>query len=431
MAAREDLEEALAACWNLDDLTVYADLLLAEGDPRGELIALDLQPNPEDPDWQARRLSAAVRWLGGSLARRTYGLHRFGFLDELGDNKRYAAATSALLASPAGIYVRRFTARGQATKVRATINELASKPRPFLTRLEVGARGSSRDVCLSAQVMARLTTATPRLRELEVRGRRVLAGVAHPALRRLRLSHHDSVLDIERFEGDDTGFLRVTCATATGQFAHTIPDDEVRRALAAIATTPSYDALYAQHAEQFGESLPSLLARLEGAGLIKIAGGLPAISPAGQLVLEGNAVPPIRRMLERPFAPITSNPYGNNVWLETRKKIAFVAHIHTLSNLACVWLARLPLSMRLRRVVEELLDLLYSLRRARRATAQDTVTANFELLLRQLGALEDVGVDPKREGERSPWAGAWADVRDGAFREILREGVSRMSFVVR
>jgi len=431
MDARADLEEALAACWNSDDLTVYADLLLADNDPRGELIALDLRPRPDDDDWQARRIAAATRWLGSNLAQRARALIRYAFVEELDDSKRHGNVSSALLSSPAGAYVRRFVTRGQATKVRATILELAGRPRPFLTQLEVGVRGTSRDVCVSVQAMSKLTAATPRLRELEVRGRRVLAAVAHPALRRLHLSNHDSVLDIERPEGDAAGFLRVTCETASGQYALTVPADELRRALTAIDLSRTYDDLYEHHAEVFGESLPSLLARLDAAGLIQLTLGMPVLTTSGRSVVEGARPPPIQRTLERPIAPIQWNPYGNNVWLETKKQISFVAHIHTLSQLACQWLARLPLSPRLRRVVEELLDLLYALRRTGRATAQDSVSGNLEILLRQLTALEAAGVDPTRAGEISLWHKGWPDVRDGAYREILRAGGVRMTFAVR
>ena len=87
MTARGDLEEALAACWNLDDLTVYADLLLAEGDPRGELIALDLAPQPDDADWHARRAAVLAKWLGSSLAARVRNLVSFGFIHELDDGR--------------------------------------------------------------------------------------------------------------------------------------------------------------------------------------------------------------------------------------------------------------------------------------------------------------------------------------------------------
>ncbi|MBA2543783.1 MAG: hypothetical protein H0V17_29335 [Deltaproteobacteria bacterium] len=430
--SRDDLEEALAACWNLDDLAVYADLLLAEDDPRGELIALDLQPDPESDEWAARRFAVIARWLGSDLARRSHHLVKHGFIHALDDGKRSGPLAQTLLESPAGSCVRRFTTRGPSTKVRATIQRLAAKSRPFLTQLEVSVRGTSETSLLSNQLVDRLTAATPRLYELEVRGHRVFDTLAHPALRRLHLSNHDSVVDVVRPRVDEEGFLRVTCEAATGQYAGTVPRDELRHALDAIDKAKSYDKLYAESSEVFGETLPALLARLEQAALVMFQSGTPVLTQVGRGVLAGShPMPLVRRSLERPLVPITNNRHGNNVWLETKKQIGFIGHIHTLSSLACMWLERLPLTARIRRVVEELLDVLYTLRHHGRTHAQESVSANLELVLRQLSALEIAGIDPKRGEEKSVWAGGWPEVRDGVYREMLRTAATRMTFAVR
>ena len=429
---REDLEEALAACWNLDDLAVYADLLLAADDPRGELIALDLQHDPNSEAWAARRFASLARWLGSDLARRSSGLIKHGFIHELDDGKRWGPLAPTLLDGPAGPYIRRFTSRGPATKVRATMQRLAGKPRPFLTAMEIGVRGSSRDLIISEQLGARLIAATPRLHELEVRGHRVLGTLAHPALRRLHLSNHDSVVDVVRPRVDEDGFLRITCEAATGQYAGTVPREELVAALTAISTSGTYNQLYTMHADVFGETLPALIARLEQAGLVMLGHANPALTLVGRNVLDGShPTPVVRRTLERPLVPIPHNRYGNNVWLETKKQISFIANIQTLSTLACLWLERLPLTQRIRRVVEELLDVLYALRHHGRTHAQEAVSANLELLMRQLGALQAAGVDPKRAGESSVWASGWPELRDGAFRELLRTTTIRMTFAVR
>ena len=429
---REDLEEALAACWNLEDLAVYADLLLADDDPRGELIALDLQKDEDCEDWRARRFAVLARWLGSDLARRSWNLVKHGFVHELDDGKRLGTLASTLLESPAGGYIRRFTSRGPATKVRAFAQRLAAKSRPFLTQLEITARGNSRDLIISEVLGDKVIAATPRLRELEIRGHRVLGTLAHPALRRLHLSNHDSVVDVVRPRVDEDGFLRITCDAATGQYAGTISREELIAALTATDSSPTYNQLYAKHADVFGESLPALLARLEQAALVQLQHGNPQVTQVGRGVLDNShPMPAVRRALERPLVPIPYNRHGNNVWLETKKQIAFIAHIQTLSSLACLWLQRLPLTARIRRVVEELLDVLYTLRHHGRTHAQESVSANFELLLRQLGALETAGIDPKRGDETSVWGGGWPDVRDGAFREILRTAAVRMTFAVR
>lgn len=94
-----------------DDATwaVYADLLQAKGDPRGELIALDLQLDREGrpPELVKRRNAALRSWLGsGTIDGRSWNLARFKFtlFDDTGssfegnDNLTYL---QALLRSPA------------------------------------------------------------------------------------------------------------------------------------------------------------------------------------------------------------------------------------------------------------------------------------------------------------------------------------------
>lgn len=441
MANRDDLEEALVACWNLDDLAVYADQLLAEGDPRGELIALDLQPDAASTEWQARRQAMLRAWLGRDLAARAEGIVRHGFIHALDDSKGAAGAIAApLLDSPAGAFVRAFTARGPATKVRASLQRLAARPRPHLTQLRIAVKaGAAREPTIAANTAEALIGAAPRLRELEVSGRRVLGAFPHPALRRLHMSHSDSILSTTSLSmstgaaAASAGFLRITCDRDTGRFTRAISRDELRRALDAIGRAATYDALYAEHADMFGEALPALIARLEGAGLVHLYDGAPALSSTGRGVLDGGfAAPAVRRPLERPPSPVPHLRRDNNVWLETRNQISFVGHIYTLSRLACLWLERLPLVAATRRVVEEFLGLLHDLRRGPRAHAEVSVSANLDRVLGQIAALQDAGLDPRRAGEPSVWAAGWADLRTGSFRELLRAAAgTRMTFVVR
>lgn len=435
MAIREDLEEALLACWNVDDLAVYADHLLADGDPRGELIALDLSPDPVSGEWSARRQAVLRAWLGTELAARAHALVRHGFVHSLDDGKGAAGAlTAPLLDSPAGAFVRSFTARGPVTRVRASLQRLAARPRPHLTRLriEVASR-AGREPAISAQVAEALVAATPRLVELDVWGRRTLASFPHPGLRRLHLSHHDSVVALSAAPADSGRFLRITCATDAGRFARAVSREEVRRALAAVAGAGSYDALYAEHADAFGEALPALLARLEHVGLVHLYDGTPALSTSGRGVLDGGGpMPAVRRPIERSPMAVPILRRDNNVWLETQRQIAFVGHIHVLSRLACLWLERLPLATGTRRVVEEFLGVLHDLRRGRPAHADESVSANLDRVLGQIQALQDAGIDPRRNGEASVWLQGWTDLRTGTFRDLLRASAGqRMTFVAR
>ncbi|MBA3539503.1 MAG: hypothetical protein H0T79_07720, partial [Deltaproteobacteria bacterium] len=78
-ANREELEAVLRAAFDAagaadrDDLAVYADQLQADGDIRGELIALDLAAPehrfaPTATAWRERRQALIVAWVGGALA---------------------------------------------------------------------------------------------------------------------------------------------------------------------------------------------------------------------------------------------------------------------------------------------------------------------------------------------------------------------------
>jgi len=131
---RAQLEQALRASFAREDLAVYADLLLAEGDPRGELIALDLDPHPT-PAWQARRREVIEGWLGHAVASVSHHLIRLGFIPvlvadldvrvdvDLRSIVRYLETTER---------VRALGARAAWTRFWDTVAELAGHdPAPF------------------------------------------------------------------------------------------------------------------------------------------------------------------------------------------------------------------------------------------------------------------------------------------------------------
>src|SRR5689334_8932271 len=105
MTVGDELEAALQRGWSFDDLEVYADHLLAKNDPRGDIVAIDLSPRPEQATWVQRRRAALAAWLGNSLAHRAGHLVQHGFIHELRDG----TFPPALLDSPVGTYVRGFT----------------------------------------------------------------------------------------------------------------------------------------------------------------------------------------------------------------------------------------------------------------------------------------------------------------------------------
>jgi hypothetical protein len=83
---RAEIEAALAADFSRANLAVYADCLMAEGDPRGELIAIGLLP--PTPELERRKIALLEQLLGGD----------HGLLPSLG-SKRSRSVTNAELRS--------------------------------------------------------------------------------------------------------------------------------------------------------------------------------------------------------------------------------------------------------------------------------------------------------------------------------------------
>ncbi len=190
---RAELEAALRDHWNADDLAVYADELLAAGDPHGELIAIDLAPE-QTASLLARRRALLATWIGKKLAAAAGDRIHRGFLDRLDnttlhghEDDRYAQ----LLASPAGRYVRAFHVSGSVAIVRAALKRLSWQPRPWLGKLVITVTGS--EGFANAKLVTEVIAATPWLAELELTGRRVMTGFPHPRLRRLRVSGCDAI----------------------------------------------------------------------------------------------------------------------------------------------------------------------------------------------------------------------------------------------
>jgi hypothetical protein len=158
---RDRLEAALRASWERDDLAVYADLLQSEGDPRGELIALDLakpddRRSTEASEWRDRRRNLIAAWVGDRWVAAVERYLHQGFLE--GVDERAAE----LLATPAGHYLRSFHISEWDHSASATFEALIARPRPWLTRLEIHAR-----LPASARI-SDLVHAAPNLAELSL-----------------------------------------------------------------------------------------------------------------------------------------------------------------------------------------------------------------------------------------------------------------------
>ena len=202
MGAREELEASLQARWSRDELAVYADALMAEGDVRGELIALDLhrEPRPRPIARSRQRLALLARWLGEELAESAYDLTRYGFLDTCRDVGKSLLVPLLDRASP---HVRSLDFIGYShPELRGLIEKLAGEPRPWLVRLAITLNDEwpRPGPIIDDDLAARLIAATPRLVDLEIEARDLFAAFPHPAVTRLRSSHRG----IRTLAGDNT-----------------------------------------------------------------------------------------------------------------------------------------------------------------------------------------------------------------------------------
>jgi uncharacterized protein (TIGR02996 family) len=193
------LEAALAASWDRDTLAVYADYLVERGDPRGELIAIDLLlEQRSSPDLVARRATLLTAWLGKLVPNDPHtpwigDSFRFGFVDDLvldGADPNAPHHLATMLASPLAPYLKRVTVRGDREAIAMTLRTLARDTHRWLSELVVdsNARVADDEVVVDAETIAALIAATPQLRALDVAGTRVAESFAHPALRDLRVT---------------------------------------------------------------------------------------------------------------------------------------------------------------------------------------------------------------------------------------------------
>lgn len=201
-----ELEAELARAWTIDNLAVYGDHLLALGDPRGELIAVDVHVarHGRTPELQHRRRRALRTWLGlPAEIDPTRGIWEgvkfaFGFVDEL-----RAETTLAVLRGPAGPFVRGLSLLKRPHAIGWMLDELAARPRPWLERLTIVPRLKGQPPTSvwsidpgSFVAPPELVAALPRLGRLELAGHRLLRGFPHPGVTSLRVDGIDAFLPI-------------------------------------------------------------------------------------------------------------------------------------------------------------------------------------------------------------------------------------------
>ena len=273
MTAGEELEAALQRGWSFDELEVYADHLLSKNDPRGDVVALDLFPRPEQASWVQRRRTALAAWLGNALAARAGHLVQHGFVHELRDGM-YPVE---LLQSPAGTYLRGYTAWGR-TRVKTSLEQLASRPRPWLSRLTIAYYG---DAPLGDALARALIQATPRLEELCIVGRVPFDAFPHPGIKRARLD--------ARCYGIDIDAVKTRVEVVDGAPGPRIAQDDLELLMELVELAPDCNQLYT-HGAQFDEPVPALIARLAAAQLVELAGPVVRVATPGLRLELGDRV---------------------------------------------------------------------------------------------------------------------------------------------
>lgn len=203
---RIDLEAALAEEFSRQHLAIYADLLQAEGDPRGELIAIDLRIAEHGPSdvLKTRRRELLAELLGDATAPFVRDDHNafelgFGSVRIDGVSGARLAAERALMESPLGPYLRHVTIRGGEKHLTTGIATLVRREHRWLRSLHVHydtMASRSTEPIVSASLTRKLIAATPVLEHLrvtrstttaEAAARPVFASFDHPRVRELDL----------------------------------------------------------------------------------------------------------------------------------------------------------------------------------------------------------------------------------------------------
>jgi hypothetical protein len=184
-----ELEATLQAAWDPDTAAVYADLLTSRGDPRGELIALDLAlAHRQTPELHDRKRERIATWIGsdkiGDWAWHPRNV-RFGLLcgysvatPTIGDNL-------ALLFATVGDHIGHLGLYGDDDDLAAAVEMIAARRLPWLSSLAIRRPSGTRPIAKA--IWQRLVEATPNLRDLTLMSTAIATSPVHPAITTLRL----------------------------------------------------------------------------------------------------------------------------------------------------------------------------------------------------------------------------------------------------
>jgi hypothetical protein len=196
------IEGELAASWDRKTLAVYGDYLQAHGDPRGELIAIDLHVEANGPidELVARKRVLIDAWLGSELAARVLAIGAVtdGFIhlrwglgaDELERMLGVDAFASAL---------RELWIEDRDPGLRRAIDMICRAPPRWLERFSLARYPDGFDaelrqsIAIDDERARALVDATPRLRVLTVAGANAFGELVHAQVRELRLYDYNAM----------------------------------------------------------------------------------------------------------------------------------------------------------------------------------------------------------------------------------------------
>ena len=247
----DDIEEALHDSFDHDHLAIYADELQRRGDPRGELIAIDLRADEQAIDvnetgemtgeMSARRRELLRSLLGPIASAHPLVRCRYGFVDlmfALREEMRAGVlrAFDATLQGPLGRFVRDVTLYGDGPRLRDLMVSLGKQPRPFLTRLAIEGPHQLHYIDLPREVAALAVPMMPRLEKVEGFGRRAIPSVEFPTVRHVVSHGYDSVTALCASNGGPPCFPRVDHVNL--RLSWTLPHQQIE-ALLPPAQLPS------------------------------------------------------------------------------------------------------------------------------------------------------------------------------------------------
>ena len=180
-----ELEHELQETWDPERLVVYADELQQLGDPRGELIALDLELERERrPELATRRAALHEQvfgpsgWVTSKLGFAAFDLNSWSDNDE--ELARFLALETAR-------YLATVELAGYEERLVGAIERLTAEVRPWLRKAIVYPLGA-----VTARIDGeRLVKAWPNLRELNLSSAdptELFAALTHPGVRSMRIT---------------------------------------------------------------------------------------------------------------------------------------------------------------------------------------------------------------------------------------------------